>query len=32
MKNESFGAGAMFMQRVLEAELWHFYDGSAALK
>jgi len=26
------GAGVMFMKRrTLESELWHFYDGSAAL-
>jgi len=32
MKNESSGAGAMFMnEKAPEAKLCHFYDGSAAL-
>jgi len=33
MKTKSSGAGVMFMKRrAAEPELYHFYDGSAALK
>jgi len=33
MKTMSSGAGAMFMKkRALEPKLYHFYDGSAALR
>jgi len=33
MKIKSSGPGAMFMKiRAPEPELYHFYDGSAALK
>ena len=33
LKTKSSRARAMFMEkRAAEPELWHFYDGSAALK